>query len=64
MDLQKKHIEQVLETSKGYSTIVEQKMNTKLETALKNREQKLQIVREKLAEHVSQTEHHNTTHLV
>ena len=51
--LQEKHIQDVLEVNKQFSKATEQKLIQKMEATLKNRENQLQQLTERLKEHVS-----------
>jgi len=51
--LQEKHIKDVLEVNRQFSKATEQKLIQKMEATLKNRENQLQQLTERLKEHVS-----------
>ena len=50
---QEKHVQSVLEASQKMTMLTEQKSITKMETTLKNREEQLQKLKERLQDHVS-----------
>ena len=55
--LQEKHIQEVLEASQSFSRRTEQKLITKMEVTLKNRESQLLSLMERLQDHVSLNSH-------
>jgi len=51
--LQQKHIEEVIDASSKFSKVTEEKLIQKMETSLKNREDQIRHLMDRLKDHVS-----------
>ena len=61
---QEKHISEVIETTNNFDKVTEEKIIQKMEVHIKNREDQLAQLRERLAEHVSNYEGVSHVYLV